>query len=69
MPDLTLLEKVTLASELSTEIIVGILRRRASAKLMDIGTLLTEATNNSQEADQILDRLAAKGHEPQTPTE
>jgi predicted transcriptional regulator len=60
MSELSLLEKVALASELSTEIIVGILRRRAAAKTMDIGTLLTEATNNSQEADQILDELAAK---------
>jgi hypothetical protein len=30
---------------------------------MDVGTLLAEATRNSQEADQILDALEAKGKE------
>lgn len=64
MPDLTLPEKVALAAELSTEVLVGIIRRRAAAKAMDVGTLLAEASKNSQEADRILDELAAKGHEP-----
>lgn len=69
MPELTTVEKATLAAELSTEILVGIIRRRANAKGTDIGTLLTEAAANSQEADQILDALEDKGHEPPEGTE
>lgn len=64
MRELTLAEKIALATELGTEILVGIIRRRAAAKGMDVGSLLAEASVNSQEADRILDELAAKGHEP-----
>lgn len=64
MPSETDVNKVAIAIELSTEILVGILRRRAAAKGMDIGTLLADAARYSQEADQVLDALAAKGHEP-----
>ena len=61
--ELTLAEKVALISDVSSEIIVGILRRRAQKAGMDMGTLLATATANSQEADQILDELEEKGHE------
>lgn len=68
MPDeLTTLEKVRIASEIGSDILVGILRRRAADNDMDIGTLLAESTKNSQDADVILDRLAEKGHETPTP--
>lgn len=67
MPDLSTADKVAIAMEISTEVLVGIIRRRAAAKGMDVGSLLAEATQNSQEADQILDELEAKGHEPETP--
>lgn len=63
MSELNTADKVTIAMELSTEVLVGILRRRALAKSMDVGSLIAEATQNSQEADQILDALAGKGHE------
>lgn len=52
--------KIAIASELATEILVGILRRRAAAKGMDVGTLLAEAAVNSTEADTVLDALDAK---------
>lgn len=64
MPELTTAQKIALAMELGTEVLVGIIRRRAAAKGMDVGTLLAEASVNSTEADRILDELAAKGHEP-----
>lgn len=69
MPELTTAEKLAMAMELSTEILVGIIRRRAIAKNSDVGTLLAEAAANSQEADQILDALEDKGHEPPEGTE
>lgn len=60
MSELSEQNKVAIAIELSTEVLVGILRRRALAKNLDVGTLITEATRNSQEADQILDSLETK---------
>ncbi len=60
MSEPNIADKIRIATELSTEILVGILRRRASAKLMDVGTLLAEAAVNSQEADTLLDALDAK---------
>lgn len=57
MPELTLPEKVQIASEIATEILVGILRRRAQVSNTDIGTLLAGAAAYSQEADRILDEL------------
>lgn len=54
--------KVAIAMELGTDILVGIIRRRALAREMDLGSLLAEATANIQEADQILDALESKGN-------
>ena len=61
MSEIDNIDKIRIATELTSELLVQILRRRAESKNMDVGTLLAEAMKNSQEADRLLDALEAKG--------
>lgn len=56
-------DKLTVLTEIATELIVNELKRRAVERGMTTEELLAEAQKNWNEAGEAADDLAQKGHE------
>jgi hypothetical protein len=60
-------DKIHAAMELATDVLVGILRRRAAAANMTVEDLVADAQRFTEDTDAVLDNLAAKGHDEPIP--